>query len=231
MKQELIPNVFSALSARSYEAFYRTPYGKTIDRLEKALMEKLVREALHYSESSSLQLLEVGCGTGVWTDFFARLGFTVMGIDPSEAMLEVARSKNIPRATYKQAVAEDLPFPPRSFDAVAAITVLEFVEDLSLTVREIERVLKPGGVFFGGFLNRDSELGRRQAEDPIIRHASLYNKAEIEGFLSSFQDVVIEGCVYLCDKGEVMDGKAEETRFSPAFYGVRATKLKGGSAE
>ena len=231
MKQELISKVFSVLSARSYEDFYQTPYGKTIDRLEKALMEKLIREALPQSARSRLQLLEVGCGTGIWTDFFVQLGFTVIGIDPSEAMLEVARSKNIPKATFLQGVAEDLPFPSSSFDAVAAITVLEFVEDLSRALGEIERVLKPGGVFFGGLLNRESELGRRQPEDPIIQHASLYDKKEIENFLSSFQDVVIKGCVYLSDKGEVMDGKAEETRFLPAFYGVRARKPKGDPTE
>lgn len=231
MKQELISKVFSALSARSYEDFYQTPYGQTIDRLEKQLMEKLVRAVFPPSKRSSLQLLEVGCGTGVWTDFFVQLGFTVIGVDPSEAMLEVARSKNIPKATFVQGVAEDLPFPSSSFDAVAAITVLEFVEDLSLSVREIERVLKLGGVFFGGFLNRDSELGRRQAEDPILGHASLYTIKEIKEFLSYFQDVVIQGCVYLSDKGEVMDGKAEETRFAPAFYGVRAYKAKGGFVE
>jgi ubiquinone/menaquinone biosynthesis C-methylase UbiE len=229
MEKEQIPQVFSSSSALSYEAFYRTDYGQTIDRLEKALMEKLIREVIPISWPAGAKLLEVGCGTGVWTAFFTQLGFTVVAIDPSEGMLEVAKSKGITGVTFLKGMAEDLPFSEGHFDAVAAITVLEFVEDLSQTLEEIHRVLKPGGWFFGGFLNRDSELGKRQTEDPIIRHGSLFTKQDIESLLALFERVVIEGCVHLSDRGEVKDGTSEKTRFPPAFFGVRANKPRSSS--
>jgi len=60
-------------------------------------------------------MLELGCGTGHWTQFFCEEGFQVTGVDESEAMLERARAKNIAGARFLQADAGNLPFRDQSF--------------------------------------------------------------------------------------------------------------------
>ena len=77
---------FAALAA-SYDEWYATPRGAAYDRLEK----EMIRAALRRAGATGGGLLDVGCGTGHFSEFFAALGFEVVGVDISLAMLERAR--------------------------------------------------------------------------------------------------------------------------------------------
>ncbi|HEU0027057.1 MAG TPA: bifunctional 2-polyprenyl-6-hydroxyphenol methylase/3-demethylubiquinol 3-O-methyltransferase UbiG [Ktedonobacterales bacterium] len=101
--------------------------------------------------------LDVGCGGGLLTEEFARLGCRVTGIDPSEPALEVARAHAAASGlsiTYRAGVGEALPFPEQFFEIVSCCDVLEHVADLDRVIAEIARVLVPGGVFFFDTINR-----------------------------------------------------------------------------
>jgi 2-polyprenyl-6-hydroxyphenyl methylase/3-demethylubiquinone-9 3-methyltransferase len=104
-----------------------------------------------------LRLLDVGCGGGLLSEEFARLGCSVTGIDLSQRSLEAARAhaarSRLP-IEYLESSAESLPFPDASFDAVSCCDMLEHVEDPSRVLSEIARVLKPGGVFVFDTINR-----------------------------------------------------------------------------
>lgn len=92
-------------------------------------------------------LLEVGCGTGVLAREVVKLvgaSGSVTGLDLSESMLSVAREIS-PAVAFHQGNAMDLPFEDDSFDVVVASFVLMFVENQAQSVREMWRVLKPGG--------------------------------------------------------------------------------------
>jgi ubiquinone/menaquinone biosynthesis C-methylase UbiE len=97
-------------------------------------------------------VLEVACGTGIVTRKLrdslptsARLVAT----DLNEAMLAYAKHKFQSRESveFKQADATELPFPDASFDAVVCQFGLMFFPDKDRAVREVHRVLKPGGVY------------------------------------------------------------------------------------
>ena len=113
-------------------------------------------DELHLDPSGK-RALEVGCGGGLVCEEIARLGFDVTGIDPSERSLEAA-SPSCPgeraRIRYERAAGESLPYRERSFDVVFCFDVLEHVRDLPQVIREVARVLKPGGVFCYETLNR-----------------------------------------------------------------------------
>lgn len=81
-------------------------------------------------------------------------GFEVSGIEPAEKMRMYAEAK-LPPGSVKNASIIDLPFEDNSFDFVYAIEVLRYLsyEDNLKGLKEIHRVLKPGGVFFGTFVN------------------------------------------------------------------------------
>lgn len=91
-------------------------------------------------------VLDGGMGSGRLCAELARSGWTVTGIDASARMVELARSR-LPHlaARLRQARLEALPFPDGSFDAVVATGVLEYVDDLGHALRELARVLRPGG--------------------------------------------------------------------------------------
>lgn len=90
--------------------------------------------------------LELGCGTGVFLEKTARSGATIHGLDLSDELLAKARAR-LPTSseiTLDQGNAEQMPYPAAEFDTVYGSSVLHHL-DLDAALREIHRVLKPGG--------------------------------------------------------------------------------------
>lgn len=93
-------------------------------------------------------VIDVGCGNGLWTSIASdrnACGVTV-GLDISAGMLDALRS-GAPNATPVQADAEQLPFAALAADAVLALWMMYHVRDEQTMLREVVRVLKPGGQF------------------------------------------------------------------------------------
>lgn len=92
------------------------------------------------------RVLDVACGTGALARAVARrVGpGAVVGVDVNEAMLDVAR-RRAPDILWRQGRAEALPFDAGSFDVVTCQFGLMFFEDRRGAVREMSRVLRPGG--------------------------------------------------------------------------------------
>jgi ubiquinone/menaquinone biosynthesis C-methylase UbiE len=86
-------------------------------------------------------VLEIGCGEGILLAELA--GREKYGIDPSVHAL--LRAANQPGSSYAVARAEELPFPPCSFDVVITVGVMEHFQDVEGATNEIFRVLKPSG--------------------------------------------------------------------------------------
>lgn len=95
-----------------------------------------------------LRWLDVGCGNGAFSEVLSTRcrPAALCGIDPSEAQLEYARSRESTRqAEFRTADAQALPFEDASFDAAAMALVITFVPDPVKVVSEMARVVKPGG--------------------------------------------------------------------------------------
>lgn len=110
-----------------------------------------VRQAIPTSASASL---EVGVGSG---KFAGPLGIPV-GLEPSGKMAAKAQRQGI---SVCLGVAEELPFSSEAFDLLLMVTTICFVDDAGSSLREAFRVLKPGGCVVVGFVDRNSDLGRR----------------------------------------------------------------------
>ena len=102
-------------------------------------------------------VLDVGCGGGLLAEEFASLGCAVTGVDPSRESLQTARAHAGARGLdidYRQGTGEALPLENASFRVVYCCHVLEHVADVAQTLREIARVLEPGGLFMYDAINR-----------------------------------------------------------------------------
>ncbi|MBV8762642.1 MAG: methyltransferase domain-containing protein [Deltaproteobacteria bacterium] len=91
------------------------------------------------------RILEVAAGTGRVTRRIAERGDEVVATDLNGPMLDEARKHTTGNVTWQVADAQALPFPDASFDAVACAFGLMFVPDKPLALREMRRVLRPGG--------------------------------------------------------------------------------------
>jgi ubiquinone/menaquinone biosynthesis C-methylase UbiE len=95
-----------------------------------------------------LRWLDVGCGNGAFTEVvIARSApAAVSGVDPSEGQLTYARTRPAAKlAEFRRGEAQALPYPDRSFDAATMALVISFVPDPAKAVREMLRVVRPGG--------------------------------------------------------------------------------------
>lgn len=88
--------------------------------------------------------LDLGCGTGVAIPELTRLGWTVVGVDVSDAMLSRASTHG---SELHRAPGEALPFEDASFDAGVSIWTHTDVDDFPAVLREAARVLSPGAPF------------------------------------------------------------------------------------
>lgn len=93
---------------------------------------------------SGTRFLDAGCGGGGAASLAAGLGAAVTGLDASEALLAIARER-VPAGSFIHGDLEKLPFPDGTFDAALAANSVIFAEDIPQAVRELRRVLRPGG--------------------------------------------------------------------------------------
>jgi demethylmenaquinone methyltransferase/2-methoxy-6-polyprenyl-1,4-benzoquinol methylase len=101
-------------------------------------------------------VLDLATGTGDIAVACAARGARVVGLDITLRMIELARGKHGTRVSFLVGDMLALPFPPSSFDVVTTGYGLRNVPDLSTALREIQRVLKPGGMILSLDFNRPS---------------------------------------------------------------------------
>jgi len=97
---------------------------------------------------SGLRWLDVGCGTGAFTEVIKQLSgpVEIVAIDPSDAQVSYARSrKTADGVQYQVADARSMPFETGRFDVAVSALVLNFIPDREKAVSEMRRVVRPGG--------------------------------------------------------------------------------------
>src|SRR6476661_6407810 len=95
-----------------------------------------------------MRVLELGCGTGYFTRELARSGADIVAIDVSPELLQIAKANcSMPNVRYEIQNAYELSYPDRVFNSVVGSSVLHHLE-IDEALREIYRVLKPGGTIY-----------------------------------------------------------------------------------
>ncbi len=173
-----------------YDAWYDDPVHQAMDQLEKsAVLRHLPPSGTHSN------LLEVGCGTGHWSEWFSTQGFRVTGIDVSEKMLSIAREKKIAEASFLYGDFLSMDLKPQ-FDVAIAITSLEFIEDHRKALDTMAALVRPGGRLVAGVLNPYSWLGwerSRSTEKNIFTESHFFSYMELRRLLSRYGEPSISG--------------------------------------
>ncbi|NET60405.1 MAG: 3-demethylubiquinone-9 3-O-methyltransferase [Symploca sp. SIO2E6] len=110
--------------------------------------------------SNSHQIIEIGCGGGIFCEYFAEKGYNIIGVDLSSGAIDVAREHallNNLTVNYQIASVYELPFADESFDVVMSSDFLEHIEDLETAIYEMSRILKHGGLLIFDTISRSEK--------------------------------------------------------------------------
>ena len=127
-----------------YEKERHLPYHRMLDDLEVEVVERYGKDK---------DVLEVGCGTGLILHRAERFARTATGIDLSGGMLAKAAARGL---SVAQASATALPIATASVDVAYSFKVLAHIPDISGAMREMARVVRPGGWVIAEFYNARS---------------------------------------------------------------------------
>jgi 2-polyprenyl-6-hydroxyphenyl methylase / 3-demethylubiquinone-9 3-methyltransferase len=153
---------FSALAAEFWD-----PYGKMqmLHRLNPIRLRfirdhtcrQFGRDAGRLDCLLGLRILDIGCGGGLLSEPLARLGASVVGADPSESNVEVARRHAAEAGLsidYRASTAEALAAEGETFDLVLAMEVVEHVADVRAFIGSCAGMVKPSGLMIAATINR-----------------------------------------------------------------------------
>ncbi len=145
-------------------------YDRQLAKVERAGLRARRRELV---AAASGRLLEIGAGTGANLPHYSVEVEALTLTEPEPAMLRRLQQhagQTSPAATVLRAPAEDLPFEDDSFDVVISTLVLCGVSDQPRTLRELHRVLRPGGElrFIEHVRSSDARLARHQDRMNVV---------------------------------------------------------------
>jgi len=218
MQTEVDPAVefFDKTADRYHRQYYRETAGGYHLRVRR-------EKVLQLFDQPGGKVVDVGCGPAEMMEPLRRMGCTCWGVDPSARMLEIARTrvKEDGSTHFIQGSATRLEFQDDFFDAALCMGVIDALRDSRKAIREMLRVLKPGGTLIISFTNRRSPYawwrgsvfypvvsawhslrdGRRNAHrdsalGPHMKQRVLFREAEANDLLLSEGARVLDSVAY-----------------------------------
>jgi len=129
------------------EQWHASPRGSFV----LAQQKQLLQHVMSHWPRRGCSILDVGCGTGLFSEFLWESGFDVSCLAQNQSMLETAQARLAHKASYQVGVAGHLPFDDHTFDYVALLGGLEEPDEPRVALEEALRVAARGVVL--GFFN------------------------------------------------------------------------------
>jgi 2-polyprenyl-6-hydroxyphenyl methylase / 3-demethylubiquinone-9 3-methyltransferase len=125
--------------------------------IRDAACKRFGRDPKRLDSLNDLAILDIGCGGGILCEPLARLGASVVGADPAERNIAVAKlhaGQSGLTIDYRVTTAEALADAGERFDIVLAMEVVEHVADVKLFVQRCAEMVQPGGLMIAATINR-----------------------------------------------------------------------------
>lgn len=198
--------------------------------------------------SPHLQILDLGCGSGLLTRWLTDKGFDAQGVDFSHGLLEIAQKEH-PDIFFTESNIISTPYPDGSFDIVVSGLVMHYVQDLTTVFTEVVRILRDGGAFIFTMHHPFDEVMEVTYKDNSYQptmmpyfHSDRYTWEMLDGmrltpYHHTFETIaealfttgfVIERIVESRPKKDLRDAYPDffaRTNSFPSFCGFRARKV------
>jgi ubiquinone/menaquinone biosynthesis C-methylase UbiE len=194
-------------AASTYEAWYATHRGQRVEQAERALLAWLLRFF-----PNARAVLDIGCGTGHFTQWLAASGLRTLGLDRSPAMLADLH-RRFPQIPVVHGDAHQLPMRAAAVDVALFVTTLEFLEYPHTALSEAVRVARCGVVVVA--LNRWSVGGLSRRCGPQARRT-------LQGRAHDYALASLQRTVRAAAGERLRDLRWTSTLFPDGLWKVRA---------
>lgn len=168
------------MTNKRHEELTKTFFNEWADQGKGASMARghavLVEEILTQAPPEGNRVLDVGCGIGKLLEQASRQGAVgLAGIDVADHMIEIAKTA-LPEADMKTGSVEALPWTTETFDKVYSVEAMYYFSELAKTLKEINRVLKPGGQFISAIEYYEENEGSQIWAEELPMHVHLLSE-------------------------------------------------------
>lgn len=140
-------NLWDLNTSGMERSFYKNYFEVEKDHWLMKVRRAIVKDALIHSidrKPKTVKVLDFGCGSGIFVQELAEARYHSYGVDISEEAIKFGKLQG--RKNLEVLDSHKVNFPDNTFDAVVTLDVLEHLEDEEWALKEMERILKPGGV-------------------------------------------------------------------------------------
>lgn len=171
------------------------------------------------------RVLDIGCASGRDAKLLVEQGYEVVGIDLSTELLKMAR-ENVPSVQFLEADMLELPFEDNSFDGIWSAAVVHHlkVSDMPTAIKEMYRVLKPGGVVFIGTKSGEGEKYIKEEEFDGAERFFTYIDAETLENMCSDAGFVIKEMISKTSAEVFGDAIKDYARKDQGYHDIFLTK-------
>lgn len=161
--------------------------------IDKKSFQLRMNNVLHLIRKISKieKILDIGCGTGdICSTLAKKYVKPLIGLDVAQEMVEWCRKKyDIPGLSFSAGTILSLPFPDNSFTTVLSISVIEWIEDYEKAIREVARVLAPGGTWIVSIPNWQSPFRKMQLVFGLLKKSYYTNYQKNRLSISEFREL------------------------------------------
>lgn len=190
-------------------------------------------------------IVDLGCGNGLLTEELARaVGETgrIIGVDPSDDMRRgaVARCAEFEWADIREGTDSALPLESASVDKAVSVQVFEYLADMAGAVREVHRVLRPGGLLVVGDIHFDSVVWHSDDPDRMQRMFDAWDGHFVERKVPALLPPILRSSGFavedirpltICDHRLRPDGLARTMMILMSDFAVRSGAMEAEDAQ
>ncbi|HSV46572.1 MAG TPA: methyltransferase [Ramlibacter sp.] len=189
-----------------FDGFADVFHQHIVERLKYQLPREVAQKIFERHPDRKLDLLDLGCGTGLLGEHLGRIDGSLVGVDISPRMLDEARRLNVydrlDAAGLTQALVAE---PDASYDVVAALEVFVYLGELGATFPQVMRVLRPGGALIFSCESASPGEGDLLLR-PSLRYAHSQERVEAQCHAAGFADLAVERKVLREENGAPVHG-------------------------
>lgn len=142
-------NTYYTTLSHEYDQQRSNAYFRFIESIELECLTKVL-------QSDHKRILEIGCGTGIFLEHLSGKNIEMHGLDYNLSMLGYSQGKLKDRTYLVNGDAQKLPYPDQYFDLIYSFKALPHVQNLTMAMSEIHRILRPNGIALLEFYNKFS---------------------------------------------------------------------------